>query len=304
MAGPVENAAIVYRSTSRRACHEHALVLRARGIECRVLKVEGEFALLVAGWNASAAAAELAAYDSENRDELADDDNGETASFTGGWTGVLCYVTAILLVAVCKDLKILELDWIGAGKTSARLIRDGQWWRTITALTLHADPAHLLANAFFGGIFGLFAARLLGSGLAWFAILIGGAWGNALNALLREAEHTSVGASTSIFAALGILSSFAWIKRRSGRVFSMARWAPLIGGAILLGYLGVGDERTDVGAHVLGFVCGVLLGAACGRFDLHQRVHERGQAILAWSTVALLVIAWIIAFFAPGMSRA
>ena len=49
-------------------------------------------------------------------------------------------------------------------------VLDGQWWRTITALTLHSGLAHLISNLVFGCAFGGLAAHSLGSGLAWFSI--------------------------------------------------------------------------------------------------------------------------------------
>lgn len=294
-----EPAEVVYRSSSRKACYERALVLYVAEIEGKVRKADGQYTLLVASGDAGRARAEMDAYARENRRSRIQD-VVEVSRRANGWTGVWSYATVILLVALCNDREVFGLDWFAAGKTSAQLIREGEWWRTITALTLHAHPAHLIANLVFGGLFGLFTAQLLGSGLAWFCILIGGAAGNAINAWFQPADHTSVGASTAIFAALGIVSACAWAQRRSGRTFSLRRWAPLIGGVVLLSYLGVGDARTDVGAHVAGFACGVLIGAACGKLDVHNRLTEGGQSLLATATLALLGLGWVMAFAAGG----
>lgn len=288
----------VFRSPSAKACREHALVLHAAGIKSKMHKDAGRYALLVAGGDAEQAREELDAYTRENRTNRSQVTGSSRR--TDGWAGVLSYGTVILLAAICTDRQLLGLDWFGAGKTSALLIREGEWWRTITALTLHANPPHLLANLVVGSLFGLFAAQLLGSGLAWFSILIGGAAGNEINAWLRPAEHTSVGASTAIFAALGIVSACAWTQRRSGRPFSLRRLAPLISGVVLLSYLGVGDARTDVAAHVAGFVCGVLLGFVVGKLNVPDRITTRGQSLLAAGTLALLVLGWVLALLTNG----
>jgi membrane associated rhomboid family serine protease len=222
---------------------------------------------------------------------------------TDGWASVFIYASLILLVAICADRQVLGHNWFGAGKAGAVQIRAGEWWRTITSLTLHLDQVHLVANLVIGGLFGLFAARLLGSGLAWFSILLGGVAGNALNAWIRPGAHNSVGASTAVFAALGMVSAWAWTRRRSHRLSSLARWTPLIGGVVLLGYLGGGGERTDVGAHICGFVSGLFLGAVFGKFGVQARVGNVGQALLATSAVLLLVLGWVFALATSGVYR-
>ena len=77
-----------------------------------------------------------------------------------------------------------SLDWLGAGAAQAGLIQAGQWWRTITALTLHVDHGHLLGNLLAGVVIGTVTAQLLGQGLAWLAILLAGSIGNVLLTVL------------------------------------------------------------------------------------------------------------------------
>ncbi len=293
-----DHAEAVYRSASRKTCREYALVLHAAEIKSLVQKDHGRYTILVAGSDARRARAELEAYASENCGSRIQE--VDASRRTDGWTGVMSYAAVILLVAICNDRGLLGLAWFDAGKTSAQLICQGEWWRTVTALTLHANPGHLIANLVVGGLFGLFAAQLLGSGLAWFSILIGGAAGNAINAWCRSAEHTSVGASTAIFAALGIVSACAWVQRRAGRAFSLKRFAPLIGGVVLLSFLGLGDAPTDVGAHVAGFASGVILGTLCGMLNMPHRLAKRGQTLLAVSALGLLVLGWVLALVNSG----
>ena len=37
-------------------------------------------------------------------------------------------------------------DWSEVGRVSGEQILHGQWWRVVTALTLHADVMHLVGN--------------------------------------------------------------------------------------------------------------------------------------------------------------
>ena len=165
----------------------------------------------------------------------------------------------------------------------------------VTALSLHIDLPHLVANLVIGGLFGLFAGRLLGSGLAWFSILIAGTTGNLLNAWIRHPGHTSVGASTAVFAALGIVAAYTWKQRREVSAPRLARWAPLVGAVVLLGYLGTGGARTDVTAHVAGFLSGVLLGALYGKLGDRVVPAAGGQFLLGLGALAVLALAWTLA---------
>lgn len=289
-AGPLDE--IVFSHHSHQACSEQALVLRAAGIPSIIQGRPGDYSVRVAAHQAAAARQELDAYRLENPAPPAAPYDLESRE--GGWGGVFAYAMVLLIVAICRDRAVLDLDWFSAGKTSAVLIREGQIWRVFTALTLHADRAHLIANLIVGGLFGLFAARALGSGLAWLGILLAGGAGNFLNAFFRPDTHTSVGASTAVFAALGILAAMSWAQRRSYQPRAVSRFAPLIGGVVLLGYLGTGGARTDVAAHVAGFACGILLGAVFARFNVASRLSNPAQAACAFVASGLVVVAWLV----------
>ena len=287
---PVE---AVYRSGTKKDCLRHGLVLEAADIGYEAHEKGGEYTLVVAASDAARARAELDAYTRENRD-------WPTTAVTlprraGGWGGVLAYAAVLLLVAVLEHRDAFAFDWFAAGKTHAGLIRHGQWWRAVTALSLHVDLSHLVANMVIGGLVGLFAGQLLGSGLAWVSILIAGAAGNLLNAWIRQPDHTSVGASTAVFAALGIVAAYAWKRRRHVQASRLKRWAPLVGGVVLLGYIGTGGARTDVLAHVTGFLCGVLLGALYGKLGDRLVLAAGVQFLLGMGALAVLALAWTLA---------
>lgn len=288
----------IYQSGDRAACFEYALVLKAAGIPHDVRAVSGTFVLFVMTPDAERARAELDAYAQEKQDVPGAADTIRQVG--GGWWGVLGYVAVVLLVAVFERQKVFGLDWSEAGKTSAGLILNGAWWRTVTALTLHADISHLLANTIIGGMFGLFAGQLLGSGLAWSSILVAGAVGNLLNACVRPPTHTSIGASTAIFAALGMVAAYAWVRRRHLQAGRLMRWAPLVGGVVLLSYFGAGGIRTDVAAHVAGFLAGLLFGAVYGRLGNRLALSRSVQVALGILTLAVLAIAWTLALTRPA----
>jgi membrane associated rhomboid family serine protease len=78
--------------------------------------------------------------------------------------------------------------------------------------------------------------------------------------------YSSVGASTAIFAAVGLLTGRA--VRVSWRSSHPHRWramfTPFAAGLTVLALHGAGEQRVDVGAHLAGFVAGLALGFAAG----------------------------------------
>ncbi|HTG42933.1 MAG TPA: rhomboid family intramembrane serine protease, partial [Verrucomicrobiae bacterium] len=65
-----------------------------------------------------------------------------------------------------------------AGRMDSEAVRHGAWWRLFTPVLLHADLAHLMANATFGVVFLGFAMARFGPGLALLAAYLAGVIGN------------------------------------------------------------------------------------------------------------------------------
>ena len=151
------------------------------------------------------------------------------------------------------------------------MIDRGEWWRPFTALFLHKDVGHLAGNLVGGVIFATLVARSVGPLLGWTMILACGTLGNIITSRLTYPEpFLSIGASTAVFAALGILSGFGiseTLRERVGQPW-LRITAPVLAGVILLGWLGGGhDPQTDVLGHVFGFGSGLAAGAAAGAFE-------------------------------------
>jgi membrane associated rhomboid family serine protease len=217
-----------------------------------------------------------------------------TTPTASGWPGVCGYICVLLIAGILQQH--MGAEWFEAGMSHAGRIRSGEWWRTVTALTLHSDVAHLSANAVIGGLFGLFAGQIFGNGLAWLSIVIAGTAGNLLNAFVRDPGHTSIGASTAVFAALGLVAAHSWILQRHRDQSRLARFAPIIGAAVLLSFLGTSGERTDVLAHVTGFFAGLLLGAAFGLLGRRVAFGRGAQTSMGMTAIVVLVVAWFVGF--------
>ena len=183
-----------------------------------------------------------------------------------------------------------------AGAANAARILAGEWWRTATALTLHADLSHLVANVTAAALLGAAVCRTVGPGLGMALIVASGILGNAVNAILRGPPHVSVGASTAILGAVGVLSGLAFTRQRRTLRRRARAWLALASGLALLGMLG-SDPRSDLGAHFLGFVAGIVLGAAVGRVA-PAGVGPGMQRALGAAVLAVMLAAWALALAA------
>jgi membrane associated rhomboid family serine protease len=156
--------------------------------------------------------------------------------------------------------------WTDAALLSPQAVFErGEWWRLLTALFLHGDVGHLVSNLV-SGIF-VFSAVLTTIGLrrGWLLLAVAAIAGNlAAAAIHHPGAYRSLGASTAIFAAVGLLTG------RALRVVLRAdhphRWrtlfVPLAAGLTVLALHGAGGNQTDVVAHVTGFAAGLIMGFA------------------------------------------
>ena len=156
--------------------------------------------------------------------------------------------------------------WTGRSVLDAQAVFDrGEWWRVLSALFLHADVGHLVSNLV-SGVF-VFSAVLstMGVGRGWLLLGMASVFGNVAAAAAKyPAAYRSLGASTAIFAAVGLLTGRAL--RIVLRVDYPRRWralfVPLAAGLTVLALYGAGGQQVDVMAHVTGFIAGMILGFA------------------------------------------
>ena len=286
---------IVFNSTERSSCLELRLVLQAVGIPAEAFVEDGRWYLVVEHEQAQSARQELAEYQ-RDKQETVSTPEVELPERVGVVEGAILYAVTLVLVGTVAWSAAVGQEWMDRGHMRAGDVLAGEWWRTVTALTLHVDGLHLLSNLGFGCVFGFLTAQVLGGGVAWLTIVLAGSLGNLLNAYWRSAEHTSIGASTAVFAALGAMVAIALRPTALTRLNRMKRWSPLIGGVLLLALTGTGGERTDVSAHIAGFLTGLFCGWIAARLPDAWLANPTVQ----WSAgvLALLCIAfaWTSAF--------
>ena len=286
----------ILRSPSRHVFDEAVLVLTALEIPFEKESEGGVFALYVSEHDAPRASEELVGF--MNEDPLVPEELAAAAKRGRPWPGAVVYVVLICVVYYFADQWSFRLDWFGSGLIHGASIRDGEWWRAVTALTLHNGLDHIASNAVFGAFFGALLAEATGNGLGWGIVVLSGFLGNLAHVFIRTGSHRAVGASTAIFGALGALAAHELVRGWTDTRDMARRWAPLVGGVILLGFLGGGGENTDVLAHVTGFIAGAGLGFVAARTRALRRAGPWSQAAMAVGALLFLVVAWAFAFAA------
>jgi membrane associated rhomboid family serine protease len=283
---------IVFRGT-REAVFELALALEAQALPYELSEFDGGWVLAVAAEIAAAARGELERYLEEQsvRRPLP----MVFEPFGGVGAGAFAYTLVLLSVAYCAGANALGLDWLARGAVDSSPVARAECWRAITALTLHAGPEHLFGNLLFGIVVGGLCGRLIGPGIGWLCILLAGATGNLVELWIAPAGHRAVGASTAVFAGLGLLTGLAWRQRSTLRARWLYRSAPLIAGFSLLALLGAGTAQVDVLGHLLGFLAGVGVGWLFVRLGIPTSRHRGHQLICGLAAIAMLGLAWTFA---------
>ena len=283
----------VQRSASRPPLNEAGLVLAAVAIEHRIEWDGHGWGLWVAPESSAAAGAELAAYRAENAPR-SQPSRPRPEFIDSGWAGVIGYLLVIWSLPTLQVSFPFALDWSDAGTLEAGRVMAGEWWRTVTALTLHVGLGHLAANSLFGATFGLLLGRHLGSGLAWLLIVVCGAVANVCNAAIEPADFRAIGASTATFAALGLLAGFVWRRGYYGATTWKRSVAPVFAAIALFAYTGIGDEQTDIFGHLFGLTSGLCCGIVVAHLDV-RRLGRIGQLLSGTAALGIIVTAWWLA---------
>jgi rhomboid protease GluP len=280
------------RGPDRRALERDSLVLTAIAIDNRIDPDGAEWCLWVPHEHAQRANDELEKYSLENRPRFAP--RPQVVTIDSGWPGALCFLLVIWLLPSLEAARIFGWHWRSIGAMDAGLVATGEWWRAVTALTLHGDLGHLVGNSLFGAVFGIFAGRHLGSGFAWLLIVVCGAVGNLLDAALQPEDFRSIGASTATFATVAIVGAFVW-RRGYYRAIDWRRSvAPVFAAIALLAFTGLAGENTDVVAHVMGFLAGLACGIGAAEFDV-RRIPNWGQWCCGAAAISIVAGAWAFA---------
>jgi rhomboid protease GluP len=264
----------------------YALVLAAKNIACQIHSGDSGWQIQVPEELREIAGQQIQHYRRENP-ETPFDPLTPRPAFDRSWVLVVLILATIHVVIDIRGDRRMYIEAFGA---SARLILQGKYYRGVTALLLHANYSHLLSNLVGLWLFGGAVATRLGPGLGWFLILVTGAGGNLANAWLYGSGHLSIGASTAVFGALGLMCAMSAFDAR-GKPRGLRHRLLVVGaGLAILAMLGA-SAKTDVMAHLFGFLVGGLVGLPCA-WRLEKAPRTAYQVALGLLTAALLVASW------------
>lgn len=288
-----QNSHILLRVTGdQHLAEEWELVLLAQGLSPSVRWSPDGAVLSVPQAEVDRALASLLAYERENPRKLAE--RVEPMESGSLLAGVAVALLLLIFFSITVDW-LPALSWFERGSADAERILQGDLWRTVTALTLHADVAHALSNAIAAALFLSAVSSMVGVGLGGALVLLAGAGGNLANAFLHGSPHVSVGASTAVFGAVGLLGSLAMTRRRRRALSRWRAWLPVAAALALLGMLGSGGPRVDVWAHLFGLLVGAVLGILIASVT-PRRLGLRIQWACGTAAVTTLIYCWTLAF--------
>ena len=247
------------------AANDHALVILAMNLDCLITIENGGYQLYANGAFATAIHEEFRLYAEEQKFKP---EPLHVPVFSSGLEIALVWVAAVFFCFISQqeDAGVTEMYL-----NSSQGVVDGlELYRPFTALFLHGDFEHLLGNVVFGVIFFLLVCNSFGPLRGWVLVMLSGFLGNTLNAVIHHPDvFRSLGASTAVFGALGLLVGtgldVAWRERSYRR--GLQAFVPLLAGLMLFSIHGIGGPGTDVMAHLLGLFFGVALGFPASRYE-------------------------------------
>jgi len=281
--------------TANRA-NELSLVLSAMGIPHSVIEESDKnFSLKVEKGFEDRAIEEIRLYEEENKRNIT---RGYLKPANQGFNPFIFSMTiAFFALLFVFQSFLYSLDYyklfLEIGNASSQDILKGEIWRCVTSITLHVDLGHFLSNAFIGSLILYFLFCDSGIGIGLFFFLLSGFLGNLSGAFIHPQEFHSVGASGAIFGAFGILTALRIIEARN---IQKKSFFVQVGSAIaFLSLFGL-EEFSDVTGHILGLLCGFILGFALQQV-IKWKENKALQFISGFLSIVVIILSWIKALY-------
>lgn len=286
---------LILSTSEPQRLNNSSLVLSALAITHRITVVGPDhFKIHVAKSLAERASQELSAYEKENA--LSPPiDIGNHFSPTFKAMSIIIAGCLTLLFSLTGSWHEQSSWFIAGAGDSTAILEQHQYFRLITALTLHADVVHLMGNCVIGTFLAHFFLHLTGNGIGLLAILFSSGLANLFNVLGRGPGHLFVGYSTAVFSIVGMLCTINYHGRQKSH--KLRFFLPIMAGLAMLAFLGSSGQRTDLGAHFYGLLCGLLLGNFV-RLPQYLTLRKSFlfQTLLVTLGLAIPILAWCLAF--------
>ncbi len=160
---------------------------------------------------------------------------------------------------------------------------DGQYWRLLTSMFLHAGILHIGFNAYALYLFGGQVERAFGRRLFLLLYFLTGLLAGVASYSFGEPLAVGVGASGAIFGIFGVFIAYNYRRRYSAAAAMNLRWAWSI--ILINAILAFGIGTIDWRAHVGGLISGLAAGAAVD--GIGPRRYRTAFAIIGLSAMAV-----------------
>ena len=162
---------------------------------------------------------------------------------------------------------------------------EGDWYRLVTAMFLHASLLHLGFNMLALYWFGTVVEQALGTWRFLLLYFVSGIAGSAGALAMSSAFAVTVGASGAIYGILGALLVLEY--RATGSFAGQALGLIVINLALTFAI-----PNISIGGHLGGLVGGILATFALSHFR-YARLRSIGPALVALIAFASLVVAYV-----------
>jgi len=180
------------------------------------------------------------------------------------------------------------LNYWGA-KNAVLIIDDGEFWRLVTPIFLHAGVIHLAGNVMVQADKGNEWEKEWGS-LVWMIVYVGSAFGSSVFSTCFMPDNISVGSSGAVMGLFGaklaeillLCCETSTNKVEKAGARSRKQQAALVIGGIVIVMAMSFIPYVDWAAHLGGVIAGFVLGLVCFSF------HFRGWIpMLIWFVVGV-----------------
>lgn len=176
------------------------------------------------------------------------------------------------------------------GVLFANSLPAGEWWRLVTAATLHANIEHALGNAGFLLVLAWATCERFGAGMTLLLWLVTAVLGFVVSYFFSDATVT-VGASGGLFGLLGATGGSGWRGRRN-IPFAWRERMRVGGAAVLLLAFTAFSREANIAAHLGGFVAGTAAGLLA---PVGRRSVVAVQIVAGAAAIAVVLAAWLVA---------
>ncbi|MBN9393235.1 MAG: rhomboid family intramembrane serine protease [Chloroflexi bacterium] len=233
---------------------------------------------------------------------------GATMNQVPRWTQIILGIIVVFFVGQLitggGDIMGNRLDPVEQwGMLTFQGVANGEWWRLVTSMFLHAGILHILFNGMALYALGMQVEQLMGSKRFLLIFFLTGIGGNVLTLLVNPVP--SVGASGGIFGLLGALIAFFYRNRDRLGAWGQANLRGLLITAGINFVITFSIPQVNQMAHIGGLVTGLFLGYFLSPWQVKKTIGAGAQAVsyrlqdlaMEWWSVPALVILEVVLLY-------